>query len=250
MNINEILKQQFGQLVSLEEIQPNVMRLYAPFFHEDGDMLSIYLQLSKDGTQVRIRDFGNTLMRVSYTFDIDSDNKKSILANIINSNNCQLEDGELILNTDMKFLPEAIFRFSQTVAKVSNIDILNREVVKTLFFDYLDDYIFSNYKDYNVQKNVTPTGDPQLVVDYQFPFKKPIYLFGVNKDTKAAKVVITCLSFQKLNIPFRSFIIHEDMDALSAFYRRQITNASDKQFASLEDFKAQGAQFIQREYLS
>ena len=82
MEIMNRLRQQFGELISLENIDPNVMRIYAPFFHEDGDMMSMYLETMPDGTFL-LRDFGNTLMRVSYTFDIDSDNKQLILNNIV-----------------------------------------------------------------------------------------------------------------------------------------------------------------------
>lgn len=77
-----------------------------------------------------------------------------------------------------------------------------------------------------------------------------MFIFGVNENTKASKVVISCLSFQKQKIPFRSLIVHEDFDGLSSFYRNQITNMADKQFTSLDDFRTEGLDYISRELAS
>lgn len=249
MELIEIIHKQFGNLISLEEIETNVWRLYAPFFHEDGDMFSIYIQVDCNGHLV-LRDFGNTLMRVSYTFNIDTPKKQDILSNIVKSNYGILDDGELILETDFDKLPQSILQYSQLISKVSNIDILRRETVKSLFYEYLDEYMATNLKKYNLIKNFAPTKDKQLVVDYKIPGTRPLFVFGVNENTKASKVVISCLNFQKQKLPFRSLIIHEDFGTLSSFYRNQITNAVDKQFTSLEDFKAEGLDYIERECAS
>ena len=103
---------------------------------------------------------------------------------------------------------------------------------------------------YNIIRNFAPTKDKQLLVDYKIEGSRPLFIFGVNENTKASKVVISCLTFQKQKLPFRSLVIHEDFGTLSSFYRNQITNAADKQFTSLEDFKAEGLEYIQREYAS
>lgn len=250
MNIENILQQQSGQMISLEAVRPDVMRLYAPFFHEDGDMMSIYLESNKDNGKIRIRDFGNTLMRVAYTFDIDTSNKQSILSDIVTSNYGTMNDGEIIIDTDIDNVFNSILQYSQLIAKVSNIDILRNEVIKSLFYENLNDFMFDAFKKYNIVEKYTPTKDKELVVDYQLPSEKPLYIFGVNKDTKASKVVISCLTFQKQHIPFRSLIIHENFNSLTAFNRNQITNAADKQFASLDDFRAEGIEYVERELAS
>ena len=252
MEIMNRLRQQFGELISLENIDPNVMRIYAPFFHEDGDMMSMYLETMPDGTFL-LRDFGNTLMRVSYTFDIDSDNKQLILNNIVKGNYGILDDFELQLKATLDSLPEAILQFSQLITKVSSIELLQRQTVKTMFFEYLDDFITTKLSNYKVSKQTTPSRDKQLVVDFQIDppnERKPIYIFGVNENVKASKVVISCLNFQKQKLPFRSLVIHEDFGGLSSFYRNQITNAVDKQFTTLDDFKEEGLDYITRELAS
>lgn len=240
-------------MVSLEEVEPNVLRVYAPFFHEDGDMISMYLDTTPEGQSFLLRDFGNTLMRVSYSFDLDTENKRKILSSIVRSNNGTLNDGELQLQASIDTLPEAILHFSQLVAKVSSIDLLQRQVVKSMFYDYLQDFISSNLSQYRISQNDTPTKDKLLTVDYKIEGiqdARPIYIFGVNENAKASKVVISCLNFQKQKIPFRSLIVHDDFESLSSFNRSQITNAADKQYTSFDDFQKDGVDYISRELAS
>ena len=86
MELLRRLQDQFGRLVSVEEVEPHILRIYAPLFHEDGDMMSMYLDTSAGDDGLALRDFGNALMRVSYTFDIDTENKRNVLNAIVKSN--------------------------------------------------------------------------------------------------------------------------------------------------------------------
>jgi len=244
-DVSTLLEKQFGSGVGIEEVNPNIYRVYAPFFHEDGDMLSMYIDLSSDN--MVIRDFGNTLMRVAYTFDYESDNKRRILNDIVNSYNGILDNDEMLMRTDATNLAMTIYHFSQLVAKTSNIDILQRETVKSLFFDYLNDFVELNLTEYEIVRNTTPASDKLLLVDYEIKAPKPIYMFGVNGDSKASKTIISCLSFQREKIPFRSLIIHENFDNLSGFNKQQIINAADKQYYTFEGFRTDYKAYFERE---
>jgi hypothetical protein len=75
----EILREQFNSHVALREKRPGVLQVIAPLFHEDGDMMDIFLDMPKNGNEaakIRVTDHGLTLMRLSYTFDIDTPNKE------------------------------------------------------------------------------------------------------------------------------------------------------------------------------
>ena len=244
MTIQESLKGYFGKYAELEQINAGAYRLYAPFFHEDGDMYSIYLEVADD--RVVVRDYGNALMRVSYTFDVNTPARQGVLNRIVTSNMAEIDDGELLLRSSVEDAPEAVMRFAQLVSKVSSIDMLSREVARSMFYEYLGDFIGSRLERFNIQKKVCPTSDTDLTVDYVIGGREPLYLFGVKDDSKASKVVISCLHFQKQKLPFRSVIIHEDIDSLSRFNRRQITNVSDKQFYSFEDFTTEGEAYLDR----
>lgn len=123
-------------------------------------------------------------------------------------------------------------------------------MVKSLFYDYLYEFVSENLKQYNLVQNFTPMRDPQLTVDYSIslPNQKPFFIYGINDNTKASKTVICCLNSQKQHIPFRSLIVHEDFNSLTQFNRAQITNAADKQYTSFDEFKSDGLAYIMREY--
>jgi len=244
-DVSNLLERQFGSGVGVEEVNHNVFRIYAPFFHEDGDMLSMYIDLSSDN--MIIRDFGSTLMRVAYTFDFESENKRRILNDIVGSYNGMLVNDEMIMNTSESNLAMTVYHFSQLIAKASNIDILQREAVRSLFFEYLNDFIEINLSNYEIVRNIAPSSDKSLVVDYEIKAQRPIYLFGVNGDSKASKTIISCLNFQREKLPFRSLIVHENIESLSSFNRRQITNAADKQFDSFDSFSTDGKAYFERE---
>jgi hypothetical protein len=60
------------------------MQVYAPIFHEDGDMIDLFLDLPQEiAAPVRINDRGLTLMKLSYDLDLDTENKRRLLSKII-----------------------------------------------------------------------------------------------------------------------------------------------------------------------
>jgi len=232
-----------------------LFKVLVPFFYEDGDMYDLFVEECPDNTSLlRISDHGLTLMKLSYNFDIDTPRKKEILESTISQNRCLFSNGMIYLDIYPQQFVTGIYQFAQVISKVNAMDMLSYDVVQSLFYEHLNTFMHESLKQYNFTKDFRPTKDNQLVVDYHIPAQaigtKPLFIFGVNENTKASKVVISCLSFQKQKIPFRSLVIHEDFDDLSSFYRNQITNMADKQFTSLDDFRAEGIDYISRELAS
>ena len=102
MKAIELLQSQFGRFVQLQEKRPNIQQIFAPLYHEDGDMMDIFLDLPKDvdlteGKRIKISDHGMTLMRLSYQFDLDTPNKEKIFQRILLENGISDEDGELFI---------------------------------------------------------------------------------------------------------------------------------------------------------
>ncbi len=62
-----------------------------------------------------------TLMRLSYSFDVDTPNKERIFQEILSENRIKEENGNLFLETTPESLYPAVLQFAQTVAKVSNM---------------------------------------------------------------------------------------------------------------------------------
>lgn len=248
MTTLDSLKDQFNQRLELVEKRPGIFQLIAPLFHEDGDMVDIFLE-GLDGERVRVCDYGMTLMRLSYDYEIDTPNKRRILEKILTENGMEEEEGNLHLEALPDQLYPAIMQFAQTVAKVGSMRHFKREVIASLFYELLEEFTLSNLQDFHPRKAVLPLPErDDLEVDYTFPVNgTSLYLFGVKDAAKARLTTISCLEFIRHKLPFRSIVVHEDFDALPRKDRARLTSACDKQFTSLDDFRTGAREFLERE---
>lgn len=243
------LKSKFKN-IDFREKRPNLYKVLIPYFHEDGDMYDIFIQEAPGNKGlIRICDYGLTLMKLSYTFDIDSPNKQTIVEDIIAQNRGNFDDGNIFIDVAANQFQNGIYQFCQIISKVSNVDILSREIIKSCFYEMLANFFDNKIKPIfpGIQNNICPLQDQDYKVDFAIPQKKPIYIFGIRDNAKAGKVVISCLSFQKANLPYQSLAIHENFENLDKYYKNQITNTVDKQFTSLSEFEKQGCDYLQRQ---
>lgn len=125
MNINNIRESLSGRMSAgfdFYERRPGDYQLIVPICHEDGDMVDIYLQFSPKGEgYVRLCDFGLTLMRLSYTYDISTPARHRILDNILINNGVGNDGGNLYLDASMGMLYEGILQFAGCAQKVCNM---------------------------------------------------------------------------------------------------------------------------------
>ncbi len=134
MQYLDLLKTQFNNRISFKDKRPGVIQLYAPLYHEDGDMVDIFLEPTNGNGNIRVCDHGMTLMRLSYSFDLDTPNKERIFNKILSENHVGEENGNLYIDTQPENIYPAVLQFAQTVAKVSNMWLYKREVVESVFY--------------------------------------------------------------------------------------------------------------------
>ena len=250
MTAIESLQEGLAGQISFKEKRPGISQIVAPVFHEDGDMIDLFLDQNSENDGLRLSDNGLTLMRLSYSFDIDTPNKQRILAKILNENGISQERGILSIAVSPQDIVSRFLHFSQVIAKVTSLQFLRRQVVTSLFYEQLGEFIRDNLKRFEPSPRYLPIKDrPELEVDWAFfAGTRPLYLFGVRESSKAKLSAISCLEFQRQDIPFRSVIVHEDFeDGLKKSDQRIITSAADKQFPSLDDFRQNGPKFFNRE---
>ena len=251
MEIQEILKSQFNDHVAFFEKRPGILQVLAPLFHEDGDMVDVFIDMPKsENSPIRISDHGMSLMRLSYSYDIDTPTKRRILDRILSENGVKEDQGRLYTETSLQSVYPSLLQFAQTVAKVSNMQAFKREVVHSLFYETLGDFVKSNLSAYQPIEDYKPIATrDDLEVDWRLNMKpRNIFLYGVRDHAKAVLATLMCREFQIERIPFRSVIVHEDFEnALSKKDQARITNAADKQFATFDDFKANAEQYFARE---
>lgn len=251
MDIFESLKAEFNQHIAFRAKRPDVIQILAPLFHEDGDMIEIFIDLPKSQNElIRISDHGMTLMRLSYSYDVDTPTKKKILDRILSENGVEEDRGRFYIETTPERLYPSLLQFAQTIAKVSNMQVFKREVIHSLFYEMLEDFVSSTLSKYKPHKNYLPIPSrDDLDVDWCLNVRpKNIFLYGVTDNAKARLATLACLQFQIEKIQFRSLIVHEDFErALSKKDQIRITNVADKQFTSLGDFTAHAEEYLARE---
>lgn len=257
MNALETLREQFNSHVALREKRPGVLQLVAPLFHEDGDMMDIFLDVAKNGAngmtstdqKIRVSDHGLTLMRLSYTFEIDTPNKEKIFHRILAENGVNEQNGELFVEAMPASLYTSLLQFSQAVSKICNMRYFRREMLASLFEEMLAEFIQEQLPRYKPSEKILPIPDrDDLEVDWEFrPNGVPLYLFAVKDVNRARLATISCLEFQRHKLKFKSIAVHEDIDKLGRKDRNRLTNACDKQFTSLDEFKQSALPYLERE---
>lgn len=241
-----ILKPQFKDFFRVEYKRPDLLQLLLPIYHPDGDMMDIFIE--EAGNKFAISDYGLTLMRLSYEYDIDTPNKEKILRKILAESCMENESGNLKLYTSIERLVPAILQFTQAIAKIGNMKLYKKEVIHSLFFEMLDDFIMGNLAKYNPKKKYIPIpGHDEYEVDYCINSRpRPIFLFGINNNNNARLATISCQKFISDKIPFRSFMILESLGCVGNKDLMRLMSAADKQFPDFSDFEKNAEAFIER----
>ena len=247
-NIRDALSRQPASGLDFYERSPGSFQLIIPILHEDGDMVDIYLTDSPRGEDyVRVCDFGMALMRLSYTYDVNTATRQRIFEGILHNNGVQNDDGNLYLDTPVRMLYESILQFAGCVQKVCNMRYWGREQVRSAFYDDLEKYVASELARFEPVANQFPLLDYPVSVDWQLTCnQRQFYLFGVRGNDKAKNVAITLLEFQKERLPFISLIVHEDIDDLGKREITYLTRNADHQYPVLADFEQKATADITR----
>ncbi len=243
-----VLAQRVTSAIDFYERRPGSYQLIFPVFHEDGDMIDIYLQESPLGQeQVRICDFGMTLMRLSYSYEINTDSRQRIFENILINSGLENDDGNLYLDTDRERIYEGVLQFAGGVQKICNLRYWQRETVRNTFYEDLEILIQGGMEEFNPRRETFPLQDYPSSVDWSLNHNdRQFFVFGVLGNGKAKSVVISLLEFQKARLPFISLIVHDDMENLGRLEKLLLTRNADTQYPVLNDFREKGADDIRR----
>jgi len=233
----------------LYERETGDYQLVVPIHHEDNDMLDVYLEESPFGdAYIRICDFGLTLMRLSYTFDIGTQTRKSILESILVNNRVSSEAGNLYIDVPLRELYQGILQFTGCIQKICNMRYWGRETSRSAFYSDLKNYVATDLTQFSPEANLAPLSDyPVISVDWSLTHNsRNLYLYGVGGDDKAKTVAIYLLEFKKAQLPFISFVVHEDMEELGRREKAYLTRNADKQYPDLESFRGDAVDDIRR----
>lgn len=248
MSIIESLSKQFNSQIALKLVRPDIQQLFVPLYHEDGDMVDIFLNENPQSNIIKVCDHGMTLMRLSYSYDL-TPARERVLQRIISENGMQELNGNLYIDCTSENLYPTILQFAQGVAKVSSMRVHTKEMVRSMFYDMLSENILEQFSDFSFERNVTPIEDRSyLEVDYRIDTPhRPIFLYGVANSDKAKVVTISCQAFLLSGLKFTGWVVHENWDDLTNKDRTFLTNAVSKQFTTFQQFKLEGRRFLDSE---
>lgn len=250
MDINTLRSALDSSLVQdIYERRPNIYQLIVPIFHEDGDIVDVYLEDSPLGNgDIRICDFGLTIMRLSYTFEISTSNRQRILDSILLNNGVRNDGGNFYLDTPVTQLRENVLQFAGCVQKVCNMRYWNRDIIRSTFYEDLEHYVTTDLKQFSPTPDNSPLEDYSIIsVDWTLSIhNRSLYIYGVKGNDKAKGVAISLLEFHKRRLQFISMIVHEDLEELGSKEIVYLTKNADLQYPTLEDFKETSIQDIER----
>jgi hypothetical protein len=245
--ILEHINSNFSGRLKTKEKRRGVTQLYLPVYHEDGDMVDLFIR-EENNEEFTLSDYGMTIMRLSYEYEIDTENKERIFNKMLSEHGLKENDGSIEMSTSFETIYQDIMHFTHALAKIGSMQYFKREVIESLFYEQLDEYISTELQSYNPQKDVTPMeGRDEYQVDYEIrPNGTPHYLFAVKDASKARLATISCLEFMRNKLSYRSVVVHEAFENLPKKDQLRLTNACDKQFTSLNEFREHGLEYFSR----
>jgi hypothetical protein len=242
-----LLTQCNGRFI-LKERREGVYQIIMPFFHEDGDIVELFIVPLSNKT-IKITDLGITIMHLSYTYEIDTPKKEEIFRKILSQNRVFEEDMSIYLICDLSNLFSSIMTLIEAILKVSTMEYFKREIIQDLFYEMLEEFIEKNLSVYPFERNFLPIPErDDLEVDYVFNSRsRPIYLFGINNPDKSKITTICFLEFQKRKIQFRGVSVLRDFEVIRNKDRKRLESATDKIFPDFDDFQVNSLAFFDRE---
>jgi len=233
--------------LSFTKIEDNTYRVNYPCYHDDGDMYDIFLKVNDEG-RLELCDMGATLMRLSYSFELNSDTRMEILGDILQSSCIENNRGNLYVATTEDDFLQNLLNFSLVMSKIVNMDILKRDVIQSLFIEQVREYVTERVqKMYKVERDTTPVLSLPYKVNYEISKtgKPPVYLTAINSPLQAVRTTAVYSQLMQAKKPCFSVAVHENIDKLSSIDRNALTNATDKQFTSYMDFKEHFEHFLE-----
>lgn len=217
-SLQETLCSSFCKTVKVRQTKAGII-VSLPVRDRDGDGFSIYLTELPAG--FRLSDAGSTMMRLSYENNLTTLLKGSrgkVFNMIISEADITEDDGELSKEVSADQLIPALFDFTRTMGRISDMALWTTSRVASTFADDLRDAIFSTkipkeliHEDYVLENIPMAENYP---IDFYIKASKPLYIFGASNDAQLKLVTIILQHLKAHAGNFDSLVVLSDSTAL------------------------------------
>jgi len=232
--------------VQIRNTRQGYLQILTPFTFTDGDVFQVYLQ-EMPGGGVRLTDFGNTFMHLSYENELGKfreGTRGKLFEQVLANAGMREENGQLIFDAALENLGSGVLQFGQGLTRIYDLNFLNRARVASTFYEDLKERLYSLIAPEKIQadfKLVGETDADSYPIDYRVEARRaPLFLFGIGGRDKAMLVTIVLEHWLRAKVDFDSLLIFEDQQEIPRRGLARLSNVGGEMVASLdasEDFQ-------------
>jgi len=210
--------------------------VHQPFMFDDGDHFVVLLKRENGGWV--FSDEGHTLMHIQYDdMDLHQGTRAKLLNSALSAFSVESRDGELKVAVPDDRFGDALFSFLQALNKITDLDYLARERVRTTFMEdckhVMETLIPENRRTFEYHDPVLDP-DRNYMVDCRINgMPKPGFVFFIPNDLRCQNATIVCHQFERWGVAFRATGIFENQVEINRRAVAQFSDIAYKQIPSL-----------------